>query len=124
MPLAGDDQITAVLKDRSQKKRTELVRKLKEIFRRFESQPLDRIVQLINPIIRGWVNYFAVGFSSECFGFVKDWVEKKVRRHLCKARGLRGFGWKMWSTKGLYERYGLFNAYGAQQRSSSKAVPA
>lgn len=106
------------------KKRTELVRKLKEIFRRFESQPLDRIVQMINPIIRGWVNYFAVGFSSECFGFVKDWVEKKVRRHLCKARGLRGFGWKMWSTKGLYERYGLFNAYGAQQRSSSKAVPA
>ena len=90
MPLAGDDQITAVLKDRSQKKRTELVRKLKEIFRRFESQPLDRIVQLINPIIRGWVNYFAVGFSSECFGFVKDWVEKKVRRHLCKARGPSG----------------------------------
>jgi len=23
------------------------------------------------------VNYFAAGHSSECFGYVKDWVEKK-----------------------------------------------
>ena len=32
------------------------------------------------PVLRGWVNYFAVGHSSECFSFIKDWVEKKVRR--------------------------------------------
>ena len=39
-------------------------------------------MQLINPMLRGWVNYFAVGHSSVCFGFIKDWVEKKVRRHM------------------------------------------
>jgi hypothetical protein len=27
------------------------------------------------------VAYFAVGNSSECFGFIKDWVEKKIRPH-------------------------------------------
>ena len=37
------------------KKRTALLRKLKEIFRRFQSQPLDRVVELINPVLRGWV---------------------------------------------------------------------
>jgi hypothetical protein len=37
-------------------------------------------VKLINPILRGWVNYFAVRHSSECFSFIQDWVEKKVRR--------------------------------------------
>jgi len=42
-------------------------------------------VQLINPILRGWVNYFAVGHSSECFSFIKDWVEKKVRRHMARS---------------------------------------
>ena len=47
----------------------------------------------INPILRGWVNYFAVGHSSRCFGFVRDWVEKKIRRHLMRARGRQGFGW-------------------------------
>jgi RNA-directed DNA polymerase len=64
------------------KKRTALLRKLKEVFRRFQSQPVDRVVQLINPVLRGWVNYFAVGNSSECFSFIKDWVEKKIRRHM------------------------------------------
>jgi hypothetical protein len=30
---------------------------------------LDRVIKLINPMLRGWVAYFAVGNSSECFGF-------------------------------------------------------
>jgi RNA-directed DNA polymerase len=69
------------------KKRTALLARLKDIFRRFQSQPVGRVVALINPILRGWVNYFAVGHSSRCFGYVKDWVEKKVRRHLMRAGG-------------------------------------
>src|SRR6516225_1434591 len=46
------------------KKRTALFAKLREIFRRFMSQPVERVIELINPILRGWVNYFAVGHSS------------------------------------------------------------
>ena len=68
------------------KKRTALVRALKEVFRRHRSQPIERVINLINPVLRGWVNYFAVGHSSECFSFIKDWVEKKVRRHLAHAQ--------------------------------------
>jgi Group II intron, maturase-specific domain len=59
------------------KKRTELLRKLREIFRRYQSQPLMRVVDAINPILRGWVNYFAIGHSSRCFGFVKSWGRKE-----------------------------------------------
>ena len=54
------------------KQRTALLRKLKDIFRRFDSQPVGRVVQLINPILRGWVNYFAIGNASryiESLGF-------------------------------------------------------
>ena len=74
------------------KKRTALMRELKEVFRRYRSQPIERVINLINPLLRGWVNYFAVGHSSECFSFIKDWVEKKVRRQLgacSEAEGLR-----------------------------------
>ena len=93
------------------KARTALLRKLKVIFRRFRSQPIERVVCLINPILRGWVHYFAVGHSSRCFSFVKDWVDKKVRRHLMRARKRRGFGWKQWSRRWLYAELGLFNNY-------------
>jgi RNA-directed DNA polymerase len=105
------------------RKRTALLRKLKEIFRRYQSQPIDRVIQLINPILRGWVRYFAVGDASRCFGFVKDWVEKKVRRHLMRARNRKGFGWKRWSKQWLYHHLGLFNNYRVQ-RPRLKALPA
>ena len=93
------------------KKRTALFAKLREIFRRYSSQLVSRVIELINPILRGWVNYFAVGHSSRCFSMVKDWVEKKVRRHLMRARKRRGFGWKRWSSEWLYGTLGVFNEY-------------
>jgi RNA-directed DNA polymerase len=105
------------------KKRTALLRKLKEIFRRYQSQPIDRVIALINPILRGWVRYFAVGDASRCFSYIKDWVEKKVRRHLMRARNRKGFGWKRWSRQWLYQRLGLFNNYRVQ-RPRLKALPA
>jgi len=93
------------------KKRTALLRKLKEIFRQSVSQPVRIVIGLINPILRGWVNYFRVGNSSGCFSYIKLWVEKKVRRHLLRARGRKGFGWKRWSTQWIYDTLGLFNDY-------------
>jgi len=93
------------------KKRTALMRKLKEIFRQFVSQPVRSVIGRINPILRGWVNYFRVGNSSGCFSYIKLWVEKKVRRHLLRARGRKGFGWKRWSTPWIYDTLGLFNDY-------------
>jgi len=106
------------------KKRTALVGKLRDIFRRVQSQPVDRVIELINPILRGWVNYFAVGHSSRCFSFVQDWVEKKIRRHMLRARKRRGFGWTTWNRQWLYETLGLFNGYRVRRGSSPKAVPA
>jgi RNA-directed DNA polymerase len=106
------------------KKRTALFAKLREIFRRYASQPVSRVIELINPILRGWVNYFAVGHSSRCFSMIKDWVEKKIRRHLMRARQRKGFGWKRWSTDWLYATLGLFNEYRVKRgMSDAKVLP-
>jgi RNA-directed DNA polymerase len=105
------------------KKRTALLRKLKDVFRSFQSQPVGRVVQLINPILRGWVQYFAVGHASACFSYIKDWVEKKIRRHLLRARNRRGFGWKRWNRHWLYGTLGLFNGYRVR-RPLPKVAPA
>jgi RNA-directed DNA polymerase len=106
------------------KKRTELLRKLNGIFNRSRSQPLRGVIDKINPILRGWVNYFAIGHSSRCFSFIRDWVEKKIRRLLAKARQRRGFGWKRWSSHWLYDGLGLFSEYKLQRRAVPKASPA
>jgi RNA-directed DNA polymerase len=93
------------------KARTKLLEKIKGIFKSKKSQPLDRVIKLINPIMRGWVNYFRIGNSAKCFSYVKDWLQKKIRKHLMRARKRKGFGWDRWSNKWLYEKLNLYGDY-------------
>ena len=106
------------------KKRTELLAKLRAALRSLRSQPVDRVIALINPILRGWVNYFGHGHASRCFSYVRDWVEKKVRRHLARNSKRHGFGWKRWSKSWIYRTLGLFSAYRVTYTSRQKALPA
>ena len=105
-------------------KRTGLLRRLKTVFRRNRSQPVQRVIRLINPILRGWVNYFAIGNSTRHLAYVRQWIEKKIRRHLMRARKRTGFGWKRWSNRWLYETLGLYDGYKVRYyQSSVKALP-
>jgi hypothetical protein len=107
------------------KKRTALLAKLKEIFRQRVSHPVNGVIAQINPIVRGWVNYFAIGDSSRCFSYVRNWVEKKIRLHLMRARERSGFGWQRWSRKWLYGELGLHTDYRLRRPwSSLKVQPA
>ena len=106
------------------KARTALLRKLKEVFRRYKSQSVSRVIGIINPILRGWVNYFRIGHSGRCFKYVRHLVEKKVRRHLMRARLRKGFGWKRWSSSWLYKNLGLYDDYKVRYYQSPKALPA
>lgn len=104
------------------KKRTALLGKLKEIFRTSRSQPVGGVIDKINPILRGWVKYFAIGHSSRCFSYIRYWVEKKIRRHLARACQRPGFGWKRWSREWLYGTLGLFSEYRVTYGQSISAV--
>ena len=107
------------------KKRTALQRKLKPIFRRSRSQPIESLIATINPILRGWVNYFAVGNSGRCFSHIRNWVEQKIRRHLARSRQRRGFGWKRWKRRWLYDSLGLYDDYRVRRyMPSSQVAPA
>jgi RNA-directed DNA polymerase len=96
------------------KKRVGLLQKLKVVFRRYQSQPIGRVIEEINPILRGWVNYFRIGHAARCFTLVRDWVEQKVRRHMMRARNRQGFGWKRWSRAWIHTTLGLFQDYRVQ----------
>lgn len=104
------------------KKRTARLRKLKELFRRDESQPVERVVDLMNPLLRGGVRSVAVGDSHRCCGFMKDWVAKQVRRPLRRARNRKGLGWKRWRRRWLYDTLRLFHNYRVS-RPQPKALP-
>ena len=109
--LTKRDGKSLVIRHPKRKSLINLQRSIKKIFWRKRGRAVREAVALINPKIRGWVNYFRHGNSSRHFKILKDWYEKKVRRHLLKQKQQRGFGWKRWSRKVLYQRYGLYNDY-------------
>jgi len=103
--------------------RTALLGKLRAVFRRQPSHPGGRPIAEITPILRGWVNYFRIGNAHRCVAYVRLWVEQRVRRHLMRARGRRGFGWKRWSTAWLHERLGLFGEYRVRYGVAPERAP-
>lgn len=104
--------------------RSKLVAKVKDICRRYRSQPIEEAIKTLNPIIRGWVNYYRVGNSARCFKNIRRWIERKVRRLLARARGQKGFGWKRWSSDMIYVRLKLYNDYRVRYYQGSKVQPA
>ena len=105
------------------KKRTALFAKLREVFRRQVSQPVGAVIETINPILRGWVNYFRIGHSSRCFSLIRCWVEMKIRRHMMRARLRKGMGWKRWTSEWIYRVLGLYNDYKLKRPALAKAAP-
>ncbi len=105
------------------KARATLLGKLKETFGSFQSQPVQRVIEIINPKLRGWVNYFRIGNSRRCFNYVERWVENKIRRHMMRAKKLDGFGRDRWSREWIYKYLGLYRSYQIRYYQEPKALP-
>lgn len=96
------------------KKRTRFLRELSHTLRRSLHVPVQEVVrEVINPRVRGWVNYFRWGHSSQDLKFVRWQVDAKVRRFASRQRPKRRGGrrWTTWSMQEIYEDWGLFQDY-------------
>jgi group II intron reverse transcriptase/maturase len=61
--------------------------------RRFASADLDVVVGSLNPVLRGWGNYFRHGNSTRKFHAVDSYVHQRVARLASIKHGLRGTNW-------------------------------
>jgi RNA-directed DNA polymerase len=65
----------------------------------------------MNPILRGWVNYFRIGHSSSVFNEVRAYALRRVRRYIRRRQGKHGYGWKNLPNEFFYGSLGLFYSY-------------
>jgi len=89
-------------------KRTELLRKIRDILKRNGDKTLREIIRAINPVIGGWVSYFRIGNSTSTFGYIRNNISYKLMLFARKRK--EGLGRKKWSKEILYSM-GLFNNY-------------
>lgn len=52
---------------------------LKEVFRRGRGRSLARTIETLTPIMRGWINYFALSEVKGVFDELDGWVRRKLR---------------------------------------------
>jgi RNA-directed DNA polymerase len=115
-----------VLRPPMKKKQSELVRRIGRILKFSRHRKLKDVLELIRPIIVGWVNYFRVGNSRRAFDWIRFEMMKKIRRFVMKQKGRPGCGWKRWSNETIYKEWGLLNNYTVRYfyRSPAKVLPA
>lgn len=85
--------------------------KIKDILIRYKSQPLHKAIPLINPILRGWVEFFRIGNSAKVFSRIKYWLAPSFRRHLRRNKGKSGYGWKTWKSNVLWSIYNIYSDF-------------
>jgi len=105
------------------KKVIDILRKVRNTLRASRHLSVQDAVARVNPIVRGWVNYFRIGNSTREFDAVRTGVERKVRRFAVKKMKRRGFGWARWSSAVVYGAWGLFDDYQIRYATRAKAAP-
>ena len=68
---------------------------------------LNELIQTINPVIRGWGNYYRKAHVRKLFNKLQRWIVRRIWSH--RHKRWRNIGWKKYSVKMLYEVYHLAN---------------
>ena len=88
--------------------------------RRANGHSLERIIESVNPTLKGWFGYFKHSHNT-VFPKIGQWVRMRLRsilrkRHKRKGRG-RGFDHQLWPNRYFTER-GLFNLETARAQAA------
>lgn len=109
------------------KKRTRFLRSLRLVLRKHRHRPVEWVIRyVVNPRVRGWVQYFRWGNAALDLNFVQWEVERKVRLFATRQRPKGcGCSWTKWSHQTLYKEWGLYADYRVlwRQRIPAGHVP-
>ena len=95
----------------SQKAEKAIREKVRKITNPARPMKVEQVVAELNPVIRGWVNYFRISNSSKKFGKIRLYVANKVRKFMMRRRNRSGYGYKRYPDEYLYSKLGLYKDY-------------
>lgn len=78
----------------SKKSMQELRSKVKQVWLVNKSQNIDTLISKLNPIIRGWANYFRIGVSSEAFSRIDNWMFSREKRYAKRMHPNKSDSWR------------------------------
>ena len=77
-----------------------------------------KIIDAVNPVIRGWGQYFAITNAGKCMWDLDRFICERFNRVIKRSRKLRGVQRHVVSAKVLYEQFGLVDLYGLAKKEA------
>ncbi len=68
--------------------------KIKQVWIKHQTCDVKTIVAKLNPIIRGWANYYKVGVSRKVFESLDAWMHKRARRYAKRMHPNKNEAWR------------------------------
>ena len=68
--------------------------KIKQVWLKYQAQDVKTIVAKLNPIIRGWANYYKVGVSRKVFESLDSWMYIRARRYAKRMHPKKNEAWR------------------------------
>jgi hypothetical protein len=84
--------------------------------RRYARLPLEWAVEDLNPVIRGWGNYFRYGNSGQKFDHIDAYVNERLAILASVKHGLTGRNWKDGFNYGWCTQHGVYRLGGTVTR--------
>lgn len=93
----------------SKKAVRKLLRRIhEETSRHWNWQTAEKRVSELNPILRGWCQYFNQGPVQQAYELVRRYTERRLRRWLMRRAKRTGTGYRQYPDTYLYDTLGLF----------------
>jgi RNA-directed DNA polymerase len=73
---------------------TKLKGKLKRVWQRRQGANVQTMVKELNPVIRGWANYFRIGVSKKTFGQLDTWMFRRQQRYAQRTHPNKTWTWQ------------------------------
>jgi len=104
----------------SRKAEARIKEKIRNILNHRRPVALPDMVKQVNPVLRGWVNYFRHSNGSRSLQRIHEYSEFKVRKVIQRRRRYRTFGWHHVRPSEIYDTLGLYNDYAVLPCMSSR----
>ncbi|GFP30439.1 RNA-directed DNA polymerase [Candidatus Hakubella thermalkaliphila] len=113
-----DHRLFFVYRWPSQKALKRIREQIREITtKRFNlSKKVDKVIKELNPVLRGWGQYFRIGNSSKQFGQIDQYVRRRLVLYCNRKAG--GRGWGKHYTLDWFRKIGLYELTGTIAHSA------
>src|SRR5512143_2800541 len=73
----------------------QLRKKLRPIFRNHVSTPTAALIRELNPVVRGWSNYFRIGVAKRIFNALDDFMYYRAERYAKRRHPTKSARWRV-----------------------------